>query len=190
MTLTERHKRMEALFRQCLVIAQKKGMDYGQELDAFSNLRLAADLGICPMQDGILVRITDKISRIANLLNRPARVKDESLIDSVRDAINYLAFIAILVEDKRVEETVEKELPKMNEDPSYPCNNVKTWIKKRTPPGFLGGQVCRDPNVDVKETTKAPAEIPPLPMLGISNMPISPTVSENPYNDIRQDFKP
>lgn len=49
-----------------------------------------------------MVRISDKISRLATLLDvREAQVKDESVADTIRDAINYLAILLAYLDTRK-----------------------------------------------------------------------------------------
>jgi len=40
-----------------------------------------------------MVRILDKMARISNLMHKEAKVKDETVLDTIADAINYLAIL-------------------------------------------------------------------------------------------------
>jgi hypothetical protein len=46
-----------------------------------------------PIARAILVRMTDKMSRISNLLDKENSVKDEKIEDSIYDLINYAAIL-------------------------------------------------------------------------------------------------
>jgi hypothetical protein len=89
-------------------IAQAKGRDYsGDSKDTFENIRLVETTMNMPAEVGIMVRLQDKLIRGATLLTRewktgggPA-VKDESLTDTLMDAINYLSYIIILREERK-----------------------------------------------------------------------------------------
>jgi hypothetical protein len=80
-------------FDRCVGIATKKNADYGGESSPFANFERSVMVGVSP-ERAILVRLTDKIARISNLLDRPAVVANESIGDSIDDAINYLAILA------------------------------------------------------------------------------------------------
>lgn len=72
----------------------KKNADYASEDDLFKNFKVCELMGYCDMQTGMMVRITDKLSRIGNALSGGEyEVKDESLRDTVIDAINYLVLL-------------------------------------------------------------------------------------------------
>lgn len=88
-------------FNTCLEIAEKKNKDYAGNGDPFKNFNNSLLVGVDPAR-AILVRITDKISRISNLLDKPGEVTDENIDDSIRDAINYLAILKVLHEEKNI----------------------------------------------------------------------------------------
>ena len=77
---------------ECISILEKKNADYASESDPLKNFNASEIVGV-DRERAILVRIMDKISRISNLLDRDPLVKDESLEDTINDAINYLAIL-------------------------------------------------------------------------------------------------
>jgi hypothetical protein len=95
-------------FSSCLEIVSRKNADYsGNAEDPFKNFRMSVQVGVTP-ERGLLVRISDKISRISNLLDKEAAVKDESISDSIDDAINYLAILKAKIYDN-----LENNLPRV-----------------------------------------------------------------------------
>lgn len=100
MTTKEFHKSLETTFGDCLYISKLKNKDYADSADPFKNFRMSTQVGVEPSR-AILVRISDKISRISNLLDKPNTVDDEKIEDSINDSINYLAILkAFLNENK------------------------------------------------------------------------------------------
>lgn len=81
-------------FDGCIEIAIKKNKDYsGSEANnPFANFEGSKLVGVSPEQ-GILVRMLDKIKRVSNLLKQEAAVKDESMEDTLNDIINYAAIL-------------------------------------------------------------------------------------------------
>lgn len=79
---------------ECINIMIAKSKDYAKEYNPFANFDACTNFGVT-REKGILIRIADKISRIGNLLDKEAQVKDESIHDTIRDAINYLNIISI-----------------------------------------------------------------------------------------------
>ena len=83
---------IEKLYERGLTIIAAKNADYAADQDAFKNFRSAEVVGVAPDR-AILVRVMDKLSRVGNLLDKEADVKDESVDDTILDAINYLAIL-------------------------------------------------------------------------------------------------
>lgn len=77
-----------------------KSHDYSSQLDPFANLRACKVLGISPEQ-GILVRVLDKIARLSTITKVGNTVKDETIEDTCLDVINYMVlFYTMYKEDK------------------------------------------------------------------------------------------
>lgn len=74
-------------------IHEKKNADYADTSDPFLNFRGCEDMGICTVEAGILVRMTDKMQRIANLLKRENKVSDENVEDTLIDLSNYAVIL-------------------------------------------------------------------------------------------------
>ena len=96
--------RLEELYAICVGISRRKNADYAGDADPFKNFRLIELLtnGRITVEEGILVRISDKIQRVANLLEpgKDAQVVDESLLDTLSDAANYLMILRVYLEEK------------------------------------------------------------------------------------------
>jgi len=88
-TLAEAH-RIHSVLMECLETFVDKNRDYN---DSWRKSGLL----------GVLIRLQDKIERAINLSNNglKARVKTESLEDTLRDAIVYMAMAVILLEEMR-----------------------------------------------------------------------------------------
>jgi len=91
------HDHMRETFGRCLDISVSKNQDYASSADPFANFRRAEIAGVS-VEQGILVRLTDKLCRIGNLLEHDAAVTDEKLSDTILDGINYLAILAAWLE--------------------------------------------------------------------------------------------
>jgi hypothetical protein len=91
---------MEELYATNLEITRKKNADYAGVGDPFKNFNLCQDLGITSVESGLLVRMTDKLSRISTLLNKEAQVNDEAIIDTLSDLSNYAMILRIYIEQK------------------------------------------------------------------------------------------
>jgi hypothetical protein len=86
------HAHMRKTFDRCLEISVVKNQDYASDSDPFRNFRRAEIAGVS-VEQGILVRITDKLCRIVNLLEHDAAVETEKLGDTIDDSINYFAIL-------------------------------------------------------------------------------------------------
>ncbi len=93
-------KRMEEEHMLCVEISRKKNADYAGAEDAFLNFKACEIYGI-NAEKAIIVRLSDKLVRVANLLTREAQVKDESVDDTLRDLSNYALILKLLIESKR-----------------------------------------------------------------------------------------
>lgn len=91
-------------FNDCFVILEKKNNDYASLGNPFKNFDYIEHLGI-KSEVGVLVRLNDKMMRISNLLQREAFVTNETVEDTINDAINYLAILkAILQRNENLRE--------------------------------------------------------------------------------------
>ena len=81
----------DAIIKKAKALCDDKNIDYAQVQEPFSNFQMVEALKICETSTGILVRISDKIARIANLLKRNGKiaVSEEKLEDTMLDLINY-----------------------------------------------------------------------------------------------------
>ena len=96
--LTERFEELhKAWCKDALELSVRKGHDYstgaseaGQE-DTLKNLKMVEILsdGKVSAEIGVLVRMTDKLSRMWQLVFDDAKVKDESVSDTEIDLVNY-----------------------------------------------------------------------------------------------------
>lgn len=78
-----------------MVTMGAKNNDYATNEDAFKNFRRFGP-------KGILVRLDDKLCRLENIANqKEMRVSNETLRDTVEDAINYLILFYAMVTDEQ-----------------------------------------------------------------------------------------
>ena len=89
---------MAQTFQRCLETAQKKNVDYASGSDPFKNFRASDLVGVDPRR-AILVRLTDKLSRLGNLLDAEPKVQNESVRDTLDDMVNYAAILIALLEE-------------------------------------------------------------------------------------------
>lgn len=81
-------------------ILKRKNADYSGKEDTYANFQYCEKLGLCTTEVGIMVRISDKMTRISNLLKQDAQVKEESIKDTLLDMANYAMILASYIEDK------------------------------------------------------------------------------------------
>lgn len=85
------------LLDEIKTLHENKNHDYAQDTDPLSNLRKSEAMGI-PAWKGVLVRLTDKWSRIEQLANGK-EPKNESLRDSLIDNAVYSLLCVLLLEE-------------------------------------------------------------------------------------------
>lgn len=90
---------LEAVYARNIEISRAKNSDYANDNDPFKNFRVAAVFGV-PVEQAIIVRMSDKMSRISNLLTREAKVKDETIKDTLGDLCNYAAILSVYLDSK------------------------------------------------------------------------------------------
>jgi len=78
-----------------------KSSDYASDEDVLANFRVCEKLFDIPDYTGISIRLSDKLSRVKNLIkdNNP-KVKDESLEDTLIDLANYSLLFYLCVKEK------------------------------------------------------------------------------------------
>ena len=82
---------------EALQLMAAKSADYANDDDAFTNFRQAAALGICSAELGVLIRMSDKLSRLAKIIGSgKVNVSSETLYDTAIDTINYSVIIAAM----------------------------------------------------------------------------------------------
>lgn len=96
-------KHMEEATAKMLDICRKKNADYtGIGKSPFSNFSRVENLGICSTEQGVLTRITDKISRLASYSqNLQLQVADESVEDTCLDLANYALLLQGIIKEKK-----------------------------------------------------------------------------------------
>jgi hypothetical protein len=85
-------------FAECVKIMENKNYDYSYGDDALTNFKAVSVYGVSVV-DGFITRMTDKMKRISNLSRREGKVKDEKIIDTIRDHINYLMLLSAYLHD-------------------------------------------------------------------------------------------
>jgi hypothetical protein len=103
MTKEEYLKFHEDFCKQMTEITRRKNADYtGTNPDPFANFQKAELMDVCSTEQGFLVRMSDKFSRIASFVQKGIlEVKDESVTDTLIDMSNYCALMAGYIKSKR-----------------------------------------------------------------------------------------
>lgn len=87
-------KHIEGIYTKCIAVLKKKNADYSaSDSNPFRNFEAVEHFAITDTKAGIMVRMTDKFTRITNLLKKDPSVVEESLQDSLEDLINYAAIL-------------------------------------------------------------------------------------------------
>lgn len=96
MTLTSREALdiQLGMIENALSIMRTKRRDYSGDEDPLANFRNSEKVGVPPSK-GAFIRLLDKISRIANSLDRPLDGEDVYTNDYI-DVINYICLVAML----------------------------------------------------------------------------------------------
>ena len=83
---------------------QKKNADYAGKGgdEPFANFTRCEAMGICRTEAGMLVRMTDKMSRLSSFVESGTlEVKDESVEDTCLDLINYSVLFYSYLQSKK-----------------------------------------------------------------------------------------
>ncbi len=97
MQATQMTDKFDALIEEIRTIRQSKSHDYAEDEDKLSNLRRCQRLGVEPWR-GVLVRLTDKWSRIEQLAGGK-KPKHESIRDSLMDNAIYSLLAIVLLDE-------------------------------------------------------------------------------------------
>lgn len=90
--------------KESLELIRRKNADYANDGGPFENFELSGQLGVS-VEQGIVVRMADKLKRISNLIGREAKVADESIEDTLQDLSNYsLILLAYLHQEREKRE--------------------------------------------------------------------------------------
>tara|TARA_R100000005_G_C4929569_1_gene159205 strand:+ start:347 stop:685 length:339 start_codon:yes stop_codon:yes gene_type:complete len=98
--LFEHHKE---ICGEALKLMEKKNHDYAGESgeSPFANFTRSEDMGICTTEQGFLVRVCDKLSRLSTFTSSGTlKVDNESYQDAVVDIINYMVLFSGYLKDK------------------------------------------------------------------------------------------
>lgn len=94
--LFELHQEMTA---KAFEILKAKNADYSKGTP-LGNFYVTEAIQAGTAENGIIIRLSDKISRLVSVLEKGLQVKTESAKDTILDIINYAVLLAAVVEDK------------------------------------------------------------------------------------------
>lgn len=106
MTREELLKHHEVLCKQARDLMDKKNRDYAGNdgKEPFANFTRVESMGICSTEQGFMVRLTDKMSRLSSIIESGTNhVKDESFEDTMVDVINYIVLLSAYRLDRRLQ---------------------------------------------------------------------------------------
>jgi hypothetical protein len=88
-------------------LMSRKNQDYAtgnnEQADVFANFRMSQEKTGVPVSTGMLVRLSDKLSRLGQII-RPgyrSKVENETLRDTVLDIINYAVLVAAFEQERQ-----------------------------------------------------------------------------------------
>ena len=87
--------------QQGLELIKAKNADYAGDANSLKNFDIAGEICNISSEKSILTRMSDKIVRIGNLLDREAKVKDETLEDTLIDLSNYSLILLAMLRRKK-----------------------------------------------------------------------------------------
>lgn len=102
MTKQEYFQFAQLFFNDCIEISKKKNADYtGGNDDPFSNFK-AVEAYSLSAEQGFITRMSDKMARIGSFIKQgELQVKDESVIDTLKDLANYSCLLAGLIQSRK-----------------------------------------------------------------------------------------
>ena len=80
-----------------------KNRDYAGKdgVEPFANFTRVEAMGICKTEQGFMVRLTDKMSRLSSFVRAgKMHIKDESFKDTCVDVINYMVLLAAYLKEQ------------------------------------------------------------------------------------------
>jgi len=74
------------------LLMARKNHDYSK-IGPFDNFKVCEALQITSAENGIIIRIGDKLSRLASIFEKGVQVNEESIDDTILDIINYAVLL-------------------------------------------------------------------------------------------------
>jgi len=94
MTRDEFQKFHQKFCDDARAICKKKSKDYATDANVFHNFTKCERDGLCSTETGIMVRLSDKMIRLPNVIANGNACLDETALDTIQDAVNYLIILA------------------------------------------------------------------------------------------------
>jgi hypothetical protein len=107
-------------------ICWEKSKDYAKDANVFHNFEKCERDSICDTETGFLVRLSDKQSRLPNVIRQGNTVKDETVIDTIIDEVNYMLLLAAYLVSRK---GVKCEFP----DQAPPLPGMEDLVEPRLP---------------------------------------------------------
>lgn len=102
-------------------ILKAKNADYSKGTP-LGNFYVTEAIQAGTAENGIIIRLSDKLSRLVSVLEKGTQVKSESAKDTILDIINYAVLLYAVVEDKETgtisSNEIESEL-QVKASPAY-----------------------------------------------------------------------
>jgi hypothetical protein len=92
------------VFQEAIDLHKRKNRNYASDTDCFKNFRMSTSFGV-PVELGIMTRMSDKWSRICNMLSDVEDCVGENLEDTVIDLGVYAFILAAWLRTQRSENT-------------------------------------------------------------------------------------
>ena len=91
----------DEIVQRCKELTLRKNKDYGKDDDPLWNLKMCENGGIEAWK-GVIVRLSDKFCRVLGFMKTEKfEVKDEGIMDTLQDIVNYSVFCIYLYEEKK-----------------------------------------------------------------------------------------
>lgn len=113
MTREELLKHHEVLCKQARDLMDKKNRDYAGNdgKEPFANFTRVEAMGICSTEQGFMVRLTDKMSRLSSILQSgKTNVPNETFEDTLVDVINYIVLLSAYRQEKQLKKQYGESL--------------------------------------------------------------------------------
>jgi hypothetical protein len=113
MTREELLKHHEIICKQARDLMDKKNRDYAGNdgKEPFANFTRVEAMGICSTEQGFMVRLTDKMSRLSSILQSgKANVPNETFEDTLVDVVNYIVLLSAYRQEKQLKKQYGESL--------------------------------------------------------------------------------